>query len=209
MTQALSPEAIRRATEAVLDRPEFRPDAVETAGRSVINWFLNTLPGWAEANPALARVLIVVLTLVLIALVSHILYTVVNEFAMLRRRPGGGVTPSDGPMAPLAEVGARNWKEALAMARAALDAGDRYRALWIAHRCLLSLLDTRDLIRFARWKTNGDYLRECREGHADCGVLGRATRAYESVVYAHDELSPEEAARLLDLVEAFAVGDLR
>lgn len=208
MTQALSPEEIRRATEAVLDRPEFRPDAVETVTRSVLDWFLETLPQWAEANPELARVLIVVLTLLLVALLSHILYTVVQEFAALRRR-AGAVVAGARSMAPLEEVGARNWKEAVALARAALDAGDLYRALWITHRCLLSLLDARDLVRFARWKTNGDYLGECRAGDPSCDVLGHATRAYESVVYAHDPISPDEAADLLDRVEDFAVKGAR
>lgn len=203
MTQALSPEEIRSATEAVLDRPEFRPDAVETAARGVLNWFLEALPQWAGANPALARVLIVVLTVVLVALLVHIFYTVVHEFAALRRR-AGEVVAGARSMAPLEEVGARNWKEALAMARAALDEGDLYRALWITHRCLLSLLDARDLVRFARWKTNGDYLGECRAGDPTCDVLGRATRAYESVVYAHEEISPDEAADLLDRVESLA-----
>jgi hypothetical protein len=157
----------------------------------------------------MARVLIVVLTLLLFVLLAHILYTVVQEFAALRKRSASRLAGQEGSMAALEEVGARSWREGLEMARAALDAGDLYQALWIVHRCLLSVLDARDLVRFARWKTNGDYLRECRAADPGCGVLPRATRAYESVVYAHDEIGTREASDLIDEVEAVATGGAR
>ena len=116
----------------------------------------------------------------------------VNEKAV--RRTGGTV-------APVAGI-ASNWADAFQQAKAALEAGDLYRALWITHRVLLSALDQMDLLRFARWKTNRDYLRECRANHAASVTLADVSDAYERVVYAHNDINRDQAAHLLTRVEA-------
>jgi hypothetical protein len=202
MTQAPSPEEIRRATEAILARPEFQDGSVGLWER-FITWFFSALPAWSEANPELARIVVILLTGVLIVLLAHIAYTVVQEFASYRREPSS-VGPRGSSMAALEEVGAESWVEAFDMARTAVSEGNVYRALWITHRILLSVLDRMDHIRFARWKTNSDYLIECKTGGSVPGTLAEVTTAYEQVIYAHRELGREEAARLLDRVEALA-----
>ena len=62
-----------------------------------------------------------------------------------------------------------------------------------------------DLLRFARWKTNRDYLRECRADHAASKTLQEVSEAYERVVYAHGQINREEAAGLLNRAEALVV----
>jgi hypothetical protein len=209
MRQAVPPEEVRRTTEEVLARPEFREDPLSSLFGRLLEWFLEDLPRWSLANPALARVLALVLTLVVLALFTHIVYTFVREFAMIRKRAEAGSSGSAGATAALGEVGARNWQEAIGMARAALDAGDAYRALWIIHRCLLSVLDARGLVRFTRWKTNADYLRECPGDAPAAGLLDEATRAYERVVYAHQGIGSPQATDLLDRVASLAGGASR
>jgi hypothetical protein len=76
--------------------------------------------------------------------------------------------------------------------------------MWITHRILLSVLDIRKAVRFTRWKTNSDYLRECQSGDAAADTLREITDAYEQVVYAHGGFDQEKAARLVARVEAFA-----
>jgi hypothetical protein len=63
-------------------------------------------------------------------------------------------------------------------------------------------MDRMDLLRFARWKTNRDYIRECRADHAASKTLADVSDAYESVVYAHHEIHHDRALSLLNRVEA-------
>jgi hypothetical protein len=83
-----------------------------------------------------------------------------------------------------------------------LEAGDIYRALWITHRVLLSAMDRMELLRFARWKTNRDYLRECRTDHLASKTLADVSDAYERVVYAHHGIHRDQATSLMNRVEA-------
>jgi len=202
MTQAPTPEQVREVTEAVLQRPEFRPDLSTQWLYSIWEWLFEQLPEWALANPSAARVLIVALSAVLVALLAHLGYTVAREFVSQRRdgvsRPG---TPTS--LAPLAEVGA-SWPDAVRLAREALERKDLRRSLWITHRVLLSALDKSGAVDFRKWKTNADYVRECRDQSRTRTLLGPLTTAYETVVYAHRNIDDREASRLLDQVEALA-----
>ena len=148
----------------------------------------------------MARVLIYVLGAVLILLVAHIAYTVIREFSAMRQDALAPSTRSR-PLQALEGI-ASNWADAFQLAKAALEAGDVYRALWITHRVLLSALDRMDVLRFARWKTNRDYLKECRADHSASKTLADVSDAYERVVYAHSDINREQAASLLHRVEA-------
>jgi hypothetical protein len=76
--------------------------------------------------------------------------------------------------------------------------------MWITHRILLSVLDIRKVVRFTRWKTNSDYIRECQSSDAAADTLREITEVYERVIYAHGDFDKEQAARLVERVEAFA-----
>ena len=201
MIENISPEQVRRATESVLNEPEFQ--------RSVNMWdlafnafrdFLLRISQWALKNPDMARTLMIILGVVLAMLLAHIAYTVIREFASIRGNEDSGPL-SARPMQALEGI-ATNWADAFQLAKAALEAGNLYRALWITHRVLLSAMDRMDLLRFARWKTNRDYLRECRADHAASKTLADVSDAYESVVYAHHEIHHDQALTLLNRVEA-------
>jgi len=167
---------------------------------NVFRW-LRAIAEWSGQNPGLYKVLVVTLTIILAVLVIHIVYTVVREFASLRESSADERSRrSLGALEGVAE----NWTEAFRLAKAALDAGDLYRALWITHRILLSALDRMDRVKFARWKTNTDYIRECRGGDAASETLAEVTAAYEKVVYAHHEFDRDQAARFVAKVEALA-----
>src|SRR6266516_2946928 len=173
MIQAATPEQVRQITQDVLARPEFRQNQTWTQFllEKSFQW-LRRLAEWSEQNPFLYKILVVILTVILAVLLIHIVYTVVREFASLREssRDESG-RRSLGALEGVAE----NWSEAFRLAKAALDAGDMYRALWITHRILLSALDRMDRVKFARWKTNTDYLRECRGGDAASETLVQVT----------------------------------
>ncbi len=201
MIQGTTPEQVRQITHDVLTRPEFqeRFPWTQLVIEQVLRW-LRELAAWSQAHPGSAKVLVVVLAIILVALLVHLAYTAVREFASLRKptnhRRGGPLPALDGV--------AENWGEAFQLARAALEAGNLYRAIWVTHRILLSALDRMNRVKFARWKTNTDYLRECREADAASETLVEVTAAYERVIYAHSEFDPRQAARLLKQVEALA-----
>ena len=203
MIQSPSPEQVRQITESVLARPEFRPEPSPFAWIwRFLEWLFRDLPVWATANPIMANLLMVALTIILIALLAHIGYVMVREFETLKANPPGSRAGKSSAEA-LAEI-APNWNRAVVLAREALEAGNLHRALWIAHRILLSMLDRMGLVAFKRWKTNRDYLTECRDPGTAGGLLSDLTLAYERVIYAHDAFERERAARLLARVEALA-----
>ncbi len=199
---AATPEQIRQITDDVLARPEFsdKPTWSQLLMDQFLHW-LENLAKWSARNPDAARLLTIALTVVLVLLIVHIVYTVVREFIGLRK-PGSAAAQRE-PLRALEGV-AQNWSEAFQLAKAALDSGDLYRALWITHRVLLSVLDRNGRIKFVRWKTNSDYLRECRDAGPVGATLSELTAAYERVVYAHTEFDRQQAVNLLTQVEALA-----
>jgi hypothetical protein len=199
---APSPDEVRRITQEVLARPEFRRTQTFTqyVMEHIFKW-LRDIAEWSGANPGAYKVLIVVLTIVLVGLLAHIIYTVVHEFASYRERAAA----DNGRRSLRALEGvAENWTDAFRLARAALDGGDLYRALWITHRILLTVLDRMDRVKFARWKTNSDYLRECRGDDSLSKTLAEITAAYERVIYAHNDFDREQTAHFLSQVEALS-----
>ena len=200
MIEQLSPDEVRRVTESVLQGQEFE--------RSVDMWglawnafrnFLLRVSEWAVENPDLARVVMIGLSIVLAMLLAHIAYTIVREFTSMRDDSVREASHSR-PLQALEGI-ASNWADAFQLAKSALEGGDIYRTLWIMHRVLLSAMDRLELLRFARWKTNRDYLRECRTDHSAAKTLADLTDAYERVVYAHHGIHRDQAAGLLNRVE--------
>jgi hypothetical protein len=162
---------------------------------------LRDLARWSSRNPNLSKFAIIVLSVILLALIAHMVYTVASEFAAVRKRDALGRHAK--PLRALEGI-AENWSEAFTLARAALEAGDSYKGIWITHRVLLSVLDRMDRIKFVRWKTNTDYLREC-DGSDDSGAtLFELTSAYDRVVYAHAAFDRDRAVQLLSKVQALA-----
>jgi hypothetical protein len=205
MIAAVPPEQVREITQAILKRREFRNDAAQTWIADILQRFvkwLSKVSEWSAKNPSAARILIIVLGIILIALLAHIGYTVISEFIALRKRNASLDVRYHN--LPALEGVADNWNDAFALAKTALQSGDLYRAMWITHRILLSVLDIRKAVRFTRWKTNSDYIRECQSGDAAADTLREITDAYERVVYAHGDFDKAQAARLVERVEAFA-----
>ncbi len=200
---ASTPEQIRQITKDVLARPEFRPTTswTELLLRRLFEW-LRELASWSGRNPNLSKVLIIVLSVALLLLIAHIVYTVFREFSSLRKHDARGAGPR--PLRALEGV-ADNWTDAFNLANAALQAGDMYKSLWITHRVLLSVLDRMGLIKFVRWKTNRDYLSECKTSGEGADTLAALTSAYEHVIYAHGRFDNVYAAQLLARVQNLAV----
>jgi len=205
MILAVPSEQVRDITQTILERREFQENSMNAwfakAYEAIHNWF-NRLSDWSGRHPDSARILIYLLGAILVLLLAHIAYTVIREVMSLRQRDANadfGTTS----MSALEGV-ADNWNDAFALARQALHAGDLYRTMWITHRILLSVLDLREVVRFARWKTNSDYIRECKSNDTAAATLRNITEAYERVVYAHGDFDREEAARMVAQVESFA-----
>jgi hypothetical protein len=205
MIAAVPPEQVREITKAVLNRREFRSDVGQAWIADALQRFgkwLSKVSEWSAQSPSAARILIIVLGIILVALLAHIAYTVISEFMALRKDTASPDIRNHN--LPALEGVADNWNDAFALAKTALQSGDLYRAMWITHRILLSVLDIRKAVRFTRWKTNNDYVRECQPGDAAADTLREITDAYERVVYAHGDFDKAQAARLVERVEAFA-----
>ena len=182
-----SPEIIRNVTTEVLNRPEFSgPSAWDKFLLSLMKTIEEWLGGfvsWTAKNPGLARAMAIVMIVLLLACLAYLLYLALGDVLVLRRKKA---PPRARPARwDILEGTAKNWREALALARRMLKEGDCRRAVWITHRVLLGLLDEEGAIRFAGWKTNSQYLRECTRNHPSYSVLAELTDIYEQVIYAH------------------------
>ncbi len=198
-------EEIQEVTKQVLERSEFgaRPwdDGIETLRETVLGWFASVGEWALETHPAVRWTLLVVLSLVLAALVAHIVYVT------LKALPQRGVVRldlSDRAGWRALEGAARNFDEALALAHASLARGDLYRTIWIAHRLMLALLEKKGLLGFAKWKTNSQYLRECKDRGQAYDLLRSLTEAYEHIIYAHRPSSRGKVETLLSQIDDFA-----
>lgn len=192
-------EAIRQATQEVLSRPEFSgPSPWEEILRSllkIIHESLNGLAEWSAQNPTLARIAAVVVALVMAASLTHVLYLAIADlwpFQKTRRQ-----TPSRPSRWDILEGAAANWREALNVARRMLNEGDCRRAVWIAHRVFLGLLDEQGAIRFAGWKTNAHYLREVAPSHPWYSTFAEFTELYDQAIYAHRPASQSSVQSLI------------
>lgn len=194
-----NPDKIREVTQEVLSRPEFSKafsweDLIYFLLNTVREW-LDSLVDWSVKNPGLARILAIVLVLAMVASLVHILYLAVGDLLPFGRGKERGATRSS--RWDILEGAAKNWREALEAARRMLNEGNPRRAIWLAHRVLLGLLDEQGAIRFAGWKTNSHYLRECAASHPWYPTFTELTELYEQAIYAHRAAAPSIVESLL------------
>ena len=184
--QIPAPEAIRAATREILNRPEFAEPSgwheIFLEMLKAIKQWLDALAAWSEANPILARVVFVVALLILLVCLAHLIYLALADVL-----PFGRKKDRTAPRSTRWEIlqgTATNWQEALMIARDMLKEGNVRRAIWIAHRVLLGLLDEQGAIKFAGSKTNSQYLVECARSHPWYPTFAELTDLYEDAVYA-------------------------
>jgi hypothetical protein len=198
-----SADAVREATREILDRPEFTEpsrwhEILYEILRTIKEW-LDALGAWAEANPTAARILFIVGVIVLIACLVHVLYLALADVV-----PFGGAKGAPARQRwrwEILEGTASNWREALDLARSMLAQGNVRRAVWIAHRVLLGLLDEQGAVKFAGWKTNSHYLSECARTHPGYPIFAELTSLYENAIYASRSAPAEAADALLRRVD--------
>jgi Domain of unknown function (DUF4129) len=196
-------EKIREAARQVLERPEFaEPSRWYQSVIDMINairaW-LDRLGNWSEAHPALARVLFIIALVILLACLAHLLYLALADVLPFRRKRDSAVAR---PVRwEILQGAATNWREALELARAMLNQGNPRRAVWIAHRVLLGLLDQQGAVKFAGWKTNSYYLGECAPDHPGRATFAELTQLYDQAVYASRQISSAAAAQLVARVD--------
>jgi hypothetical protein len=205
LSQLPSPEQIRHATQAVLERSEFAEpsrwyEILIEALKTLKRW-LDGLGDWSQAHPSLARVFFIIALLVLLACLGHLFYLALADVLPFQRKKDRASARS--ARWDILEGVATNWREALQLARALLGAGNLRRAIWITHRVLLGLLDEQGAIKFAIWKTNSHYLAECARTHPWYGTFTELTDLYEGTVYANRSASRDTAESLVTRVNQF------
>jgi len=194
-----APATIREVTREVLDRAEFtEPSRLHESLLKILNaikeW-LASLSAWSEANPMLARILFVLAVLLLLACLAHLLYLALADLLPFgRKRDSAATAPAH---FEILEGAANDWREALQVARRMLAENNPRRAIWIAHRVLLGLLDQQGAIKFAGWKTNSHYLGECAQAHPWYPTFAELTEIYEKAVYARRNAPMDIAEALL------------
>ena len=199
-----SPEEIQQVTQEILQRPEFQTsppweqwidDFLER-----VRVLLHDLALWLESHPITKWVAFALLGLLLVLLLIRLLRLLVSDL-LPYWASGGWQRGLPAANETAAAVSSGNWTEVLRAIRMAIGQEDSYRAVQLLHRYLLTVLDQRQLVAFASWKTNTDYLRECPRTSTAYKTLVEITDAYEQVVYAHQAVSLQTIFTLLAQVE--------
>lgn len=181
------PETIRSVTREIVSRPEFAApppwDKVLLSLLKLIREWLDGLASWSAANPELARILFIGAVLVMVGCLAHLLYLALGDLLPFKR--GKDAAAHSRSRWEILEGTGTNWREALEIAHRRLKEGDHRRAIWIVHRVFLGMLDEQGAVKFAGWKTNSHYLRECAGSHPWYVTFAELTDAYERAIYAH------------------------
>ena len=195
-------DLVRETVRQVLSAPEFSRTVEVPWFVTLVRWIREAsgkFAAWAEQHPVLGWLVLVLLILVLVALILHLIYVAMGNVLPWTR---SGVKAST-HQGTILEGEADSWQQGLAKAQDALARGDLRLAVWITHRVLLGLLDENGSIRFARGKTNTEYLRECPPAHPWHETLTRLTELYDWVVYGHRAVSAAAIEPLLGNVTTF------
>jgi len=207
--QVPEPETIRNVTRQIINQPEFDEpwpwlEKLVALGNMIKDW-LNSLEAWAAANPQLARVLAILVVIFLLLLLIHLLYLAFGDLMPWKRSRSN--PPARSSRWEILEGAATNWRDAAALALRLLQEGNLRRAVWIAHRVMLGLLDERGAIKFAGWKTNSYYLRECAASHPWYVTFAELTSVYERAVYAQQPTVAASIEHLVQRVDAMTKED--
>ena len=197
-SQELNDDQIRAGAQEIMEGREFQELETSYAFEKWIRkreaW-LDSFQDWSAANTGYTWLIITVLLIILIALLTHIIYTTFSDSF------GGKTMSKSGSIGSrsmeVLEGKARSWQEGFELARGALEAGKYREAIWISHRVLLGLLDELGCIRFQGYKTNTTYLDELEKNHAWHDLLTRFTRIYEQAIYGTGSLAKDELQTLL------------
>lgn len=185
-------DEVRRVTDGVLARPEYRenePGLLRRALDLVLEWLgriLEAVVGAGRQNVVGTIVVLVVLGVALILLVRFL--------RGVRRDPGKDraldLAPGRSP---------REWQ---AEAEEQERAGRWREALRCRYRLLLARLAARGLIEEVPGRTSGEYLREATEAlPAAAGDLWTVTRAFERAWYGNQPVDADEVHRVADAVD--------
>ena len=195
-------DLVRETVRQVLSGAEFSRAAEEPWLVTLVRWIREAgeqFAAWAELHPVSGWLVLVLMILALVALTLHLIYVAMGNVLPWSK---SGAKASTRPETIL-EGEADSWQQGLVKARDALAQGNPRLAVWIAHRVLLGLLDENGSIRFARGKTNTDYLRECPRAHPWHETLTSLTEVYDRVVYGHRAVSAAVVESLLGNVITF------
>jgi len=202
--QVPDPETIRNVAWQIVNQPEYNEpwpwlEKLVAFGNMIKEW-LNNLEAWAAANPQLARVLAIVVVIVLLLLLIHLLYLAFGDLVPWKKNRGN--PPARSSRWEILEGAATDWRAAAQLALRLLQEGNLRRAVWIAHRVVLGLLDEHGAIKFAGWKTNSHYLRECAASHPWYGTFAELTLVYERTIYAQQPAVATSIEHLVQRVDA-------
>jgi hypothetical protein len=202
--QVPDPETIRNVARQIVNQPEYHEpwpwlEKLVAFGNMIKDW-LNSLEAWATANPQIARVLAIAVVVLLLLLLIHLLYLAFGDLMPWKKNRSN--PPARASRWEILQGVATNWRDAAALALRSLQEGDLRRAVWIAHRVMLGLLDERGAVKFAGWKTNSHYLRECAASDPWYATFAELTSVYEHAVYAQRPTVTTSVEHLVQRVDA-------
>jgi hypothetical protein len=187
---------IRQTTRDILADPRYAPR------RSFWQWLAESLSRWQGRGPHLPpglgafleTVLVLWCLAALVAILVHIVWTIVMMVRAGRLVPGrGGRAGLRGRQEPV------SYEDLLARMHALAGQGAFREALGAMMVALLRWLDRAGVLRFHTSKTNGDYLRDYPRARAGSGYFRRFVLAFDAMVYGGAACGPQVYERMFEL----------
>lgn len=196
----------REAVEEVLARREFAHVHGDPEGglRALLEWLRRA---WRRVDAALHRLpawafwlIVAWLVLTLVAIVAHLVYTLVmllrgSSRAALR---GGTAGRHEGELFGVRDL---EFESVYERARALLAEGNWREAIKYWYVAAILWLDRTGRIAFRLSKTNWDYLRELRPDPERHAQFRRLTERFEATVYGGERPSGAECESVASVVE--------
>lgn len=168
-----------------------------------------THEGLSTLLDVLAPVGRALLYVIVAAILLAVALPVLRALARVRRWRRTSTTAAPKPLsAPQEEAGAETPSDVLSLADELSDRGDLARALRLYLRAALTALDRRGAIRLGRHRTNGEYVRECRDPSSKAELsklVGDVERVEFGGATASADLVRGVRARARQIVHAAAV----
>jgi hypothetical protein len=194
------PAHARAVVREVLSRPEFagaQPNA--SAWEKLSSWLDSLLTRVENAMHALPSwmtwVVVLWMTLTLLAIFGHAVYTLVGIGRGGRWRSERSV--GSARLGELFGVRDLDFDSIYREALAALDGRDFARAVRYGYAAAILWLDRVSWLSFAAPKTNRDYASELRDHPTGASIFVRMTDAFEEVAYGARAATEDTARRLL------------
>lgn len=224
-TSIVSPIKIKQDVNRILQSPDYRwkkpkPSILDKIGKLFILLYKKiaafihrllpktNLPS-ASVNPIMARILMILLSVILVALLAWLIAALIKGGSYNRKRINKKHAKVENSKLEEEPVNVDQPEEMLTFAKSMFDKGDWRRSYRYAFLAILMMLDRKGLIQYEKSRTNGEYLRTIGRHKEIYPMFKVVCQDFDVKWYGHAPIDSGSCKRVLDGYEDMSrmIGD--